>query len=818
MQKRKRKVDRSSARRHARVEHSSRPSEQSGAPTDAEKAEVLRLFSGGQLDAAERLSVVITRKYPSHPFGWKALGGVRRLLGKTEESLEPMRRATRLAPEDAEAHSNLGKTLLDLGQLSAAEASYRQAIHLRPEYCVAHHCLGETLQRLGRLADAVVCYREVIRLEPRLAEPHVKLGALFADKGELKAAEESYRVALHLRPDSAAAHAGLGIVLKRLDRCGEAESSCREAIRLKPEYAEAHCNLGVVLEGLGQLGEAADCYLKAIQLNPLLAAAHNNLGNALCSLGQLERAETSYREAIRVASDYAEAYCNLGVVLSKRGKLKEAEASFKGAVRLRRDMPQAHLNLGTVLSHLGQLNSAEAEYREAIQLKLDNAKAHSNLGAALMKLGRFEEAEESLREAIRLNPKYYNAHSNLLFGLNYIDSLPVQKMLEEASRYGEIVSADAHPKFTSWLTVSDGPLRIGFVSGDLRNHPVGFFVEGLLKHLDRRLFELYAFSNDRKKDELTERIQPYFKDWILILGMSDLEVANVIHQRGINVLIDLSGHSGQNRLPVFAYKPAPVQVSWLGYFASTGLPEIDYFIGDPHVCPEEEAQHFTEKLWRLPESWFCLEPPLSAPPVAPLPAMKNGFITFGCFGNMSKIGPRVERLWSELLRRVPSARLFLKSNQFSDSQVVKEVEARFVENGVERERLILEAPSRRDEYYAAYSRVDIILDTFPYPGGTTSVDALWMGVPILTLKGDRFLSRLGESIARNAEMPDWIAEDESDYLQKAAFFASDLGRLETMRGGLRERLREGPLFNTKRFAENFGAALLEMYGAAATNL
>ncbi|ENO82277.1 hypothetical protein B447_04467 [Thauera sp. 27] len=749
-------------------------------PTQDEINEVIRLFSGGQLEAAERHAVALTRRHPNHPFGWKALGGVRRLRGQVRASLEPMKRATRLAPGDPEAHSNLAKTQMDLGELEAAEASYREAIRLRPEHVVAHLHLSDLLCKLGRWLEAEACFHEAIRLKPDAAEAHCRLGEVLAKRGEFQPALASFQA----------------------------------AIRLRPAYAEAHCNLGIMLERLGRFDVAEASYREAVRVSPKVAAAHNGLGNAFKRAGDLERAEECLREAISIDRNYAEAHCNLGVVLKEWGRLKDAEGSLREAIRLKPGLVEAHNNLGNVLKDLGQLKAAEAAFREAIRLAPDRAECHMNLGGVLERLGQLSAGAESVRKAISLRPTFVEARSNLLFSLNYYESSPAIELLDEAKRYGEIVSTRAQPKFTNWVTIGTKRLRVGLVSGDFNNHPVGYFSEGLIKHLDPARFELHAFSMASKGDDLTVRIRPYFADWTSLLGMDDLEAARIIQQRGIHVLIDLSGHSAKNRLPVFAYKPAPVQASWLGYFASTGVPEMDFFIGDPHVAPECEADHFTETLWRLPETWLCREPPGHAPAVGALPARANGVVTFGCFGNMTKAGPRVLRLWAGILNQIPGARLFLKCHQLDDPQVVKDVTARFRSHGVAPERLILEGRSPSLGYYAAYNRVDMVLDTFPYPGGTTSVDALWMGVPILTLKGERFLSHLGESIAHNAGLPEWIAENEDDYVRKAVKFASDISALESIRAGLRERLRDGPLFNTKRFAAHFGDAIAQMYSTA----
>jgi predicted O-linked N-acetylglucosamine transferase (SPINDLY family) len=429
------------------------------------------------------------------------------------------------------------------------------------------------------------------------------------------------------------------------------------------------------------------------------------------------------------------------------------------------------------------------------------------------------EAESSYRESIRINPDYAALHSNLLFSLNYVESMPTQEALVEAKRYGSAVSSKAEPKFTSWQ-VNPNPikLRIGFVSGDFSNHPVGFFVEGLLKNLDLTKFDLYAFPTKSKIDELTNRIKPMFDEWIPIFDKSDIESAKLIHQLGIHILIDLSGHSAYNRLPVFSYKPAPIQSSWLGYFATTGLPEMDYFLGDPYLTSENEKNHFTEKLWKLSETWLCLTPPSPPIPISDLPALKNGYVTYGCFGNLSKMNSGVIKQWATILQNTADSKLLLKSKQLADIQVVNDIRDRFTDHGINSDRLVLEGPSSRKEYLEAYNRIDIVLDTFPYPGGTTSCEALWMGVPVLTLKGDRFLSHLGESIAHNAGQADWIAEDSNAYVSKASVFASDAQMLATIRMTLRDRVLKSPLFDAQRFANNFGVALWGMWRQGSRNL
>jgi predicted O-linked N-acetylglucosamine transferase (SPINDLY family) len=302
-------------------------------------------------------------------------------------------------------------------------------------------------------------------------------------------------------------------------------------------------------------------------------------------------------------------------------------------------------------------------------------------------------------------------------------------------------------------------------------------------------------------------------EWRSVVGMSDEAAARLIHEDGIQVLVDLSGHTAHNRLPVFAYKPAPVQVTWLGYFATTGVEAMDYILGDPYVTPEGEEHHFTERVWRLPQIYCCFSEPRYEVSVGALPALSNGYVTFGSFNNLAKVNDRVISLWSRVLQAVPGSKLLLKTKALADEGVRGRVRSRFAACGVGSDRLILEGPAPRGELLGAYNRVDIGLDPFPYPGGTTTAESLWMGVPVLTRRGDRFLSHVGETMAYNTGQGAWVAADDAQYVQKAVSFASDLRALSALRAQLRQTVLQSPLYDAKQFAKHLTQALTQMWAA-----
>jgi predicted O-linked N-acetylglucosamine transferase (SPINDLY family) len=502
---------------------------------------------------------------------------------------------------------------------------------------------------------------------------------------------------------------------------------------------------------------------------------------------------------------------HLGNVLLAEGRASDAEESYRRAVLLQPRGARLHENLGTALWAQRRLEDAEVELRAAVALQADLADAHGKLGGVLVDLSRFDEAEQSLKKSLSLKPQAPEVRSGLIFSRHYRgDDVGLHR--DESVRFGEFVAKQRSFVFTEWKHApSPETLRVGLVSGDFTSHPTGYFLEALLAHADRSRVEFYAYANQATGDQLTLRLQQHFAKWTSIHGRPDDVVARTIHDDGVHILIDASGHTSRNRLPVFAYRPAPLQASWLGYFATTGVSEIDYLIGDPYVTPWAEQPHFTEKIWQLPDTYLCFTPPDAPLDVAPLPALKNGHVTFGCFNKTTKLNDRVVALWSRILAAVPDARLFLKAKELGQPSVVENLRRRFAAHGVADERLILEGPSPRLDYFSAYDRVDLALDPFPYPGGTTSTEGLWMGVPVVTMRGTRFLSHLGECVAHNSGQAAWVARDDDDYLQKAVAFAADVPALARLRQGLRAQVLASPLFDGPRFARAFEDAMGRMW-------
>lgn len=557
------------------------------------------------------------------------------------------------------------------------------------------------------------------------------------------------------------------------------EIKAREMTGRYPDDGFGWKALGTALCLMAQPGKAIPALETAARLMPNNAETWNSLGNACRALTRFEKAHAHYRRALSLDSRYASAWNNLGELL---------------LWDLRRD------------------EECLAVCREGLAACPDNANLANLLGVACVYVGQPLAAIPAYRRALEIDPEHQVARNNLLLALQYDERVSPLEALTEARLYGERLKQRIKPR-VDWPNERNPErrLRVGLVSGDFGSHPVGNFLLGVLDRIDTEEIELFAYSNRKGQDRITRRIRSLVPHWRDIWGTVDERVMDMISEDRIDILVDLAGHTGNGRLPVFAGKPAPIQVAWLGYFATTGVDSIDYILADRWVLPPEEEAHFVEKPWRLPDAYYCYTPPSVPVAVGPLPALQNGHVTFGCFNNLAKVSDTVIACWSRILHAIPDARLFLKARPLADEGVRTSLLQRFAVHGIGEERLLLESVSAGPAYFKAYQRVDMALDPFPFPGGATTVDGLWMGVPVLTLKGRRFIGHQGETILRNAGLDDWVSENIDDYVDKAIRFAADPAALSALRAGLREQSLRSPIYDAGRFAGNLQSALRGMW-------
>lgn len=667
-------------------------------------------------------------------------------------------------------------------------------------------------QQSGRYSEAQIDYDTVLAVEPDHFGATYLLGLLFHQTGKQAEAFDLFSKATILDPQFFEAHANLGSVLQKLNRYEDAVASYLKALTLSPNSPETHYNLGGAYSELARFEDAVSSYKRAIQLKRNYAKAHNSLGNAYHSLGQLDDALASYQNTLTFEPNHRNAYFNIATIQVKKSAYGDAENNYLKALMIDPAYVEGLSNLGNVYAATSRLDQAIETFDRAIALNPDLTDIRTNKGNALRSIGKIEESLACYRAALSMDPANFLAHSNLIFTMGYATNITPADICHEADQWnichgykGKIEPHTNSPQ-------PDRRLRIGFVSGDLRNHPVSQFLVNILTELDPGKLELFAYSNSFIKDHVTAGLKASISHWRNVAALGDQQLAEQIQADSIDILIDLSGHTTDNRLQVFTRKPAPVQVTWLGYGGTTGVKAIDYILCDRHVLPPEHEDRFCERPWRLPDVWVSFSPPVCDVEPGPLPALENGYVTFASFNSVTKITDQTISCWARVLHAVPESRLLLKAIQLSEKSAQEEVTNRFAAHGIDHQRLTLKGwAAKPEDHFADYQQVDIALDPFPYGGGTTSVEALWMGVPVLAKRGDRFVSNMGVSLGHCVGLESWVVDDEEDYINKAQTFASDHHMLSGLRGRLRHQVLASPLCDASLFARNFELACQRMW-------
>jgi predicted O-linked N-acetylglucosamine transferase (SPINDLY family) len=630
--------------------------------------------------------------------------------------------------------------------------------------------------------------------------------------GRLREAEQLYRQVLGEKPTYTIAMHCLAVIACQTGRNDLAIDLIRHALFLDPNHADGHSNLGNLLKEKGKLEEAILAYRKAISLKPNFPEAHNNLANALRANGQLNDAIAEYRRAIELRPNFPEAHGNLGVALKESGYIDKAIGEYRQAIALKPEYAQAYFNLGISLHEQDELDEAVAAYARAGALNPNYAEAHNNRGRVLKDQGRLDDAITAYSRAISLRPAFVEAHSNLIMTLLYHPAYGAQVIAEECGRWNA-QHAEPLKKFITAHNNDRDPdrrLRIGYVSPDFRDHVVGRNILPLLRHHDRRQFEIISYAQVPRADAITGLLQQNVDGWRNIAGLSDAQVAEQIRKDRIDLLVDLAFHTADNRLLVFARKPAPVQVTWLGCPASTGLTAIDYRLSDPYLDPPGmDESIFSERTIRLPDSFWCYGPPDGRDiPVNSLPALDRGFVTFGCLSTFAKINDAALSLWAKVMHQVQDSRLLLLAPVGSPRQRTLD---RLAQEGIDPGRIEFVPRQSRQKYLELYHRIDLGLDSFPYNGHNTSLDSFLMGVPVITRVGQKTVSRAGWSQLSNLGLGELAGHSDDQFVRIAVELARDLPRLQELRSTLRRRLEQSPLMDAQRFARNIEAAYRQIW-------
>ena len=643
---------------------------------------------------------------------------------------------------------------------------------------------------------------KVINSEGRGTEGMFHQAATLHEQGALDQAENLCQKILSDAPKHAWALNLLGVIQCQTNRGENGIKLIASALQYAPEEVSFYNNFGTGLTGLGRQNDAIIAFKRALELQPDYSAAHNNIAAPFKALGKLSDAEKHYREAIRLRPDFGEAWANLANVLLDIGKIDEAEKVARKAVELSPDYSTAHNNLGVTLHRRGLYSEAEACFRHAIELHNGYADALCNLGEVLKEQGRTTEAMKYYDEAWRLAPDEPDKGGNRLFAMCCLASMTPKNISDAHREWGKPFLLTPKEDFAHRCKNSSRRLRIGYVSADFRRHSVAYFLEPIFENHDKSAFEIFSYANMTGSDELTNRFKGLSDHWRDVFGLDDQAMAAQVLADKIDILVDLSGHTRGGRLTVFASRPAPVQITYLGYPASTGLEQIDYRISDPWSDPPTLTENLhTEKLLRLNDGFLCYRPPEDAPDVGPLPLLESGHVTFGSFNNLAKLTPRMIKCWAKILRSVRGSQLRLKAKALGDQMTRTRIFGAFAKQGIEEKRLELMPWITDSSPLAAYQGVDIALDTYPYHGTTTTMEALWMGVPVVTLAGNWHASRVGISILARANLDELIATTPSDYIKIATTLASSPNAIKNYRHRLRASVVAGGLTNGPRFTK-----------------
>jgi predicted O-linked N-acetylglucosamine transferase (SPINDLY family) len=668
--------------------------------------------------------------------------------------------------------------------------------------------------------------------------------------GDHAAALLAIRTALEKSPQDAALWCTCGAAHRHAMEFDAARAAYEQAIRLNPRSLQALSNLGEWQLARGSADLALEQLDAALAIDPDFFEARVNRVAALFELGRFEAARLEAEKLVESAPDRPEPYVNLGNVLVHTGQAKQAVKQYRKALELRPDYVEAHFNLATLLGSQEDLKKAIGYLEQQIEAKGESIHRLGLLAAAHQAAGHLGKAEELCRTMIARQPESLSAHitlascisnagdaaaalpvyervveldesqpamaSNVLFELNYLAEYSreeiFQRHLAWARKFERV--PESPPAFEHRNRCTQRKLKIGYVSGDFCAHPVGFLLRDILANHDREAFEIHCFSMLLRPDDVSAALQASADHWEDIFLLNDDELAELVAKAEIDVLIDLSGHTAFHRLVAFSRRLAPVQATWIGYFHSTGMSAMDYFITDPHTSPQDSGQRFSEVPVHLPDTRFCFSVPDYAPDVVPPPCGDAGPITFGSFNRLAKLNAQVIHAWSQILLAVPDSRLVLKAGALSEETVRDALRARFAEQGVVGARLDLRPASAHREMFAEYGDIDIALDAFPFNGGMTTIEALWMGVPVLTLEGDSVVSRQTYSVLANLDLcTDLACSTVSAYVARAVALANDRQTLARLRSGLRQRMQASPICQAAEFTHDFEALLRTMWTA-----
>jgi protein O-GlcNAc transferase len=776
---------------------------------------VVALYSSGKFKETIDTIYLLNKEFPNVPLLFNILGASYKSLKHFDKSVLMFERAIAIKEDYSEAHKNLGVTYKELNQLSKAVDCFKNALKNNPNYIDALYSLANTYKDLGELDNALNCYQKVIDINSSFAEAHNNIANTLKDLGRLEESLNSYNTAININPNIAEIHNNLGNALKDMENLSAALKSYNNALSINPKFSEAYYNKGIVLKRLRKLHESVENFSKAIDINPDFAEAYNNLGSSLNALGKSSEAIKCCEKAISLKPNYAEAYNNFGNILKDLRMSDAAEKYYEKAIEIRPEYAEAYSNLGTIYSDKKNKEKALVFYQKAYKIDPHIDFLLGDILNTKMNLCKWEDLETELNE---LKDRFNNNQK-------VIGPFPLLSLIDEPhlqKKASEMFSSFYYPKNDSYLNLNryekHERIRIGYFSADFKQHPVATLTAELYELHDRSQFEIHAFSfGPDTKDEMNLRIKAgvdFFHD---VLNSSHEDIVNLARFNEIDIAIDLGGYTAKSRTEIFAMSVAAIQISYIGYLGTMGAEYYDYLIADKVMIPEHNQKCYTEKIVYLPN--FQVNDSKESPPDINLSREDVGLpdegFVFCCFNNTYKITPTTFDSWARILDKTPGSVLLIYANsESSQNNLTKEI----IQRGVDPKRLIFGKSLPRPEYLARYRVADLFLDTSPYNAGTTASDALRMGLPVLTLKGNAYPSRMAASILNAVHLQELITSSQEEYETLAIEFAKDPLKLKTTREKLLNNLETAPLYDATQFTKNIESAYLQMHKRHYQNL
>ena len=716
-----------------------------------------------------------------------------------------LKKLCKFEPDNFHAWYSLGSINGQLGKFNDAIKSLHKALSIEPSSIEALSILGLAFFSANRHEEAITIYNKLITLDPNNIDALINIGAAYIVLEKYKKAIPYLQRSLKIEKNSVA-FANLGKAYHHINENINAQKQLKIALEIDPTSLDALMIMGDIHHKRHNHEKSLEYYKRVIQYHPDAVEGWNNVGLVLYDIKLFEDAIFYLEEALKLSPQHLNTMLNLGLCLIATGQENEAEKIFLNCVHNNPLSAKAYLHLGTIQHELGKSKLALISQTTSLKLEPDNYQTHIAISEIYLSMSRHKESTEQLKKACEIVEKRslpnYLAINNLLFGMNYDSNNTTSEIYKAHKYWGKIIS-DQFTPHNHKDKIKNKKIKIGYLSSDFIEHSVAYFLEPIIFQHNKNQFEIYCYSNSPKHDEITKRFQCHASHWRDVHRMADEVLHEKIINDDIDILVDLMGHTANNRLSILPQKPAPIQITYLGYPNTTGLTSIDYRIVDEITDPINNKQYNTESLARLPNCFLCYQPPVDAPPVTGIPVAGNNYITFGSFNNLSKITENVVRTYSEILTEVSNSKLVLKNRSFHDNDIRDHFFNLFSNNNIDASRLILLATTpTTTEHLKLYNTIDIALDTFPYNGTTTTCEALYMGTPIITFLGDRHSARVSASILTAIKHEELIAESEQDYVRIAVRLANDLSRLKKYNENLRANMLNSPLCDAPSFTNN----------------